>query len=80
MQGKLMMAPWMRRRIARHVERGTSERVLACLLGTNPTEPAPNDQPDTRATGPGADRPDVSNVILFRALNNAVGHSAAGAS
>lgn len=30
------MAPWMRRRLARHVERGTSDRVIACLISPAP--------------------------------------------
>jgi hypothetical protein len=75
----MIMAPWMRRRIARHVERGTSERVLACLLGTHPAEPAPEGPADLQAIDPGAAQPDLSNVILFRALNHARGHSAAKA-
>ncbi len=79
MEGTMIMAPWMRRRIARHVERGTSERVLACLLGTHPAEPAPEGPVDIQAIAPGSTQPDSSNVILFRALNHARGHSAAKA-
>ncbi|GJD72217.1 hypothetical protein [Methylobacterium goesingense] len=72
----MIVAPWMRRRIARHVERGTSERVLACLLGTHPAEPASDGPADFQTIDPGDARPDLSNVILFRALNHTRGHSA----
>lgn len=58
------VAPWMRRRIARHVERGTSERVLSCLVGmpgslvsrSNATQ-----APDAAVTDC-----DMTNVIPFR--------------
>jgi hypothetical protein len=61
------MAPWMRRRLARHVRRGTSNRMIACLIN-----PAPGSVSESVA--PAAQRAeitveyDLSNVILFRAL------------
>jgi hypothetical protein len=77
MQARFTMAPWMRRRIARYLQRGTSERMIACLVGPFPSgtepvkDPGPPDWRDAQV--------DLSNVILFRALSGgeARGHARA---
>lgn len=61
------MAPWMRRRLARHVERGSSDRVIACLI-TSALTPTAAEVPVRPALGGPAADYDLSNVILFRAL------------
>ncbi len=67
MQSRWTMAPWMRRRIARYVQRGTSDRVIACLVAPAGA-PTPQDTPGIPAWQNG--QADLSNVILFRALGN----------
>lgn len=67
MHAKWMMAPWMRRRIARHVERGTSERVIACLVGPV-SIPGSIETPTPNILSSPGPQVDLSNVILFRAL------------
>lgn len=69
MQTRWMMAPWMRRRIARYIERGTSERIIACLVAPSGS-PTLQDGPE-RPAWPGG-HVDLSNVILFRALGGRV--------
>lgn len=63
MQDFWNVAPWMRRRAQRHLERGSSVRLLPFIL--NPTSPD-SARPVEPAHAIGDSK--APNVILFRAL------------
>lgn len=63
MQALWNIAPWMRRRAQRHIERGSSARVMHYILSTSGSDPA---EVPTAVSAT-----NVDNVILFRALRGA---------
>lgn len=65
MQAFWNIAPWMRRRAQRHLERGSSVRVVQYILNSAGTDPAKSIDPPIALSEPTA-----HNIILFRALKH----------
>lgn len=59
------IAPWMRRRAQRHLERGSSVRVIQYILNSAGPEPDKIGEP----SGP-LGQPTGPNILLFRALKH----------
>jgi hypothetical protein len=70
MRDKWTVAPWMRRRIARHLRRGTSERVIACLIKSAATPPVQTPR-DADIVDWQDGTVDLTNVIPFRKVRGA---------
>ncbi|NEU13992.1 hypothetical protein G3T14_17920 [Methylobacterium sp. BTF04] len=63
MQALWNIAPWMRRRAQRHLERGSSMRVVQYILSS-----AGSDSAKAIETPVTTVEPSAHNIILFRAL------------